>query len=242
MELLKKGWSWTRGTLLDTRDGPGHEGCSWTRGLLPDTKLLVGAPGVSPTERSVSDSNPSTLLRFLAAPAWPRSPRGPLVALPGAEQAAAPRGVIEAARRAYGQAGLPAAAPAGSWVLGAAGGDRPRPPVWLLPLSGCSPCPGGLQMAPLGEGCAPGSRCWLGAAAGGSGFLLGTAPSASPPAPPGRCWPPRLPAGLLCPLLLPGASSAAGFGVPGMGLGRMGPCQRPAGKGSPVSHQKTLCK
>lgn len=146
--------SWEGSEPAPLPEGAG--GCpprSWT---LPPAPMLSGArdalvqaetprgcPGGAPhgPEQRCSDLNPPALLPFLAShpsagfaslpprPVAPSSPsQGPCKPRPR-------RGVIEAARRAYGRAGIPAGAPAVNWVLG--GSRRPggsRLPVWLPPL------------------------------------------------------------------------------------------------------------
>lgn len=111
------------------------------------------------------------------------------------------RGVIEAARRAYGQAGIPAGAPAVNWVLGES--RRREAPV---SLSGCLPLPKRLFKQHLlrrsvfwgltgrlgaGDVCGGGS---------GQGFILGIHPCVAPSGPP--------------PMVLPLADPQPGFSAP----------------------------
>lgn len=129
-----------------------------------------------------SDLNPPALLPFPHPRAVagggccrvpPPLPPGPLLLLllPGALPAPAPPGVIEAARRAYGQAGIPAGAPAVSWVLAESRRWGLRLPVWLPPLS-----PTVVQMA-----CFWGLAGCLGVQGGsGPGFRL-SVPALLPP-------------------------------------------------------------
>lgn len=141
----------------------------------------------------------------------PLSP-GPLLLLPGALPAPAPPGVIEAARRAYGQAGIPAGAPAVSWVLAESRRWGLRLPVWLPPLS-----PTVVQMAWFWglTGC-------LGVQGGsGPGFRL-SVPALLPPQAPLPVLPPCPPSQLLCPPIQLCCGTQGAVGQP---VGLMGQLQ-----------------
>lgn len=122
-------------------------------------------------------------------------------------------------------------------MLGAAGGDRPRLPVWLLPLPRRSPNDSWQGGPSSGLSLLAGCRCrGIRGSAGGSGsccasrhrsLLLAPGPSVTVLVPP-----PRLPA-----LPPPPARCQLCCRVwgPGLGFSLEGPCQQPAGTESPVS-------
>lgn len=125
-------------------------------------------------------------------------------------------------------------------MLGAAGGDRPRLPVWLLPLPRRSPNDSWQGGPSSGLSLLAGCRCrGIRGSAGGSGLccasrhrslLLAPGPSVTvlvpppPPASPAALPPPPARCQLCCRV----------WG-PGLGFSLEGPCQQPAGTESPVS-------